>query len=252
MMNPRYLTISHHNIYYFRFPIPNIFHPQNKNTDIKLSLNTRCPKEALTDGDYSFVGTDDQLNKVINSQGLDIRQGSKDYNILREEYLKASRDYFESMLGYDADINISDEAAQDVKHMLMQIPKNARRLIPIHKDLIEVGLLDYVEKLKQGNKDRLLYELSYDKNNGYGRNLSRWFNEKFLKELDTKTKGLVFHRTRHSVVAYLLQAGVQENIAKSISGHAREGVVQNVYAKGYKTSQLKEAIDLLYDDLPDI
>ena len=44
---PAYLTTSRHNILYFRWPIPKSSHPQNKASDIKLSLATRDFNEAL-------------------------------------------------------------------------------------------------------------------------------------------------------------------------------------------------------------
>lgn len=47
MLNPNYLSVSRHHVFYFRFPIPAHLHPQGKRTDIKLSLDTRCPREAL-------------------------------------------------------------------------------------------------------------------------------------------------------------------------------------------------------------
>lgn len=47
MQNPSYLTASRHGLYYFRFPIPQTLHPQGKQSDIKLSLGIRCPREAL-------------------------------------------------------------------------------------------------------------------------------------------------------------------------------------------------------------
>ena len=47
MYNPAYLALSRHNIYYFRFPIPKYLHPQGKSRYIRLSLGTRCPREAL-------------------------------------------------------------------------------------------------------------------------------------------------------------------------------------------------------------
>ena len=538
MYNPHYLTVSRHNVYYFRFPIPKQFHPHNKATDLKLSLDTRCPDEALqiarsllyfaenamknavihtmdyqeirdtlhhhfkqmrdrvkeriakhgrltlpdltayqnghglaaqtlVDKDYTYFGTPEQLTHFAEANGLTLKPNTQEYETVRTEYVKAYRDYCESVLEYDkrfegynfktspealamqrtmrttsrkklkeeietyvneklrlgdwteksansfrsqlnlmleylgqdASVHIEPEVAHDVKRMLMQIPKNSRsnpklmkksvaelmemnvadidrmskkniakyldtytafydwaikrkitdenqfkslkvkvkkkgqvrdaftfeqislmldelktnkrglinkdyqkwgsligiytgarlneiaqleltdikqdngiwcfdlniegenkklknenskRLVPIHEDLIALGLLRYVEQMREGGKVRLLHQLSYDKNNGYGRNLSRWFNNEFLKKLGIKTDGLVFHSTRHSMLTYLLQAGVQEPIAKTISGHALSGVVQNVYAKGYKTSQLKEAIDLLYRDLPPV
>jgi len=47
MHNPQYLALSRNNIYYFRFPIPPALHPCHKPSDIKLSLGTRCPRQAL-------------------------------------------------------------------------------------------------------------------------------------------------------------------------------------------------------------
>lgn len=47
MLNPLYLTASRHSLYYFRFPIPAQFHPESKRSSLRLSLGTRCPKEAL-------------------------------------------------------------------------------------------------------------------------------------------------------------------------------------------------------------
>lgn len=47
MQNPAYLTLSRHRIYLFRFPLPRAFHPQGKASEIRISLQTRCPVTAL-------------------------------------------------------------------------------------------------------------------------------------------------------------------------------------------------------------
>lgn len=121
--------------------------------------------------------------------------------------------------------------------------KASRRKVPIHSRLLELGLLGFVEKVQALDKERLLYELSYTKGNGYGRNLGRWFNDKFLPSLSIKKRSLVFHSFRHTVVTRLLQEGVEDNIVKSIVGHAPEGVTHKNYFGGYKIKQLKNAID---------
>lgn len=48
MQNPSYLSLSRHNIYYLRFPIPALFHPEGRTTDLKVSLATRDPRQALS------------------------------------------------------------------------------------------------------------------------------------------------------------------------------------------------------------
>ena len=47
MQIPSYLTTSRHGLHYFRFPIPSRLHPERKQSCIRLSLDTRCPREAL-------------------------------------------------------------------------------------------------------------------------------------------------------------------------------------------------------------
>ncbi len=42
-----YLTISRHNVFYFRWPIPRPLHPNGKRSEVKLSLGTREPRTAL-------------------------------------------------------------------------------------------------------------------------------------------------------------------------------------------------------------
>jgi hypothetical protein len=42
-----YLTVSRHNVFYLRWPLPQSLHPQGKASDIKVSLRTRDQREAL-------------------------------------------------------------------------------------------------------------------------------------------------------------------------------------------------------------
>src|SRR5690606_28587853 len=109
-------------------------------------------------------------------------------------------------------LNLNDEGQG--KHL-----KNtsSKRLIPIHQTLIDKGFLAYVDSLK-GKHSRVLYELTYDHNNGYGRNLGQWFNNSLLPELDLKTKLHVFHSLRHTVVTKIMRAGIEQPIVKAIIG----------------------------------
>lgn len=111
--------------------------------------------------------------------------------------------------------------------------KNAasRRTVPIHSKLIELGLLEYVQTLRKKGETKLFPDFTYDDKNGWGRALGRWFNETFLVKLDMKSKELVFHCLRHTVVTHLLREGVEQSIVQAIVGHARDGVTQNNYFK---------------------
>ncbi|MES0127257.1 site-specific integrase [Mesorhizobium sp. M0029] len=134
--------------------------------------------------------------------------------------------------------DINDEG--DKKHL-----KNtaSRRIVPIHDQLLKLGLLDFVEALRSHGETRLFPEFSLSAKEGYGRALGRWFNNRFLVQLDIKSKDLVFHSFRHGMVTKLLQAGVDENMVKAIVGHTRQGVTQKHYFKqGYTLAQMQEAL----------
>lgn len=65
--------------------------------------------------------------------------------------------------------NIRDaEAGQRLKNA------NARRLVPIHSVLIDLGFLRYVEQLRVAGVERIFQELSL-RRDGYGHAASNWF-----------------------------------------------------------------------------
>ena len=153
-----HLTKSRHNVFYFRFPIPLNLHPKRKQSNILLSLQTRCPQEALQisrvlgyigdklinqaeaigmeyqkireviqehfksslerhqqriavegrlseldktallnssnfaldalkKNDYSFMGDDDQMIRLIDTYTLPIKPETKEYSTLRTEFI---------------------------------------------------------------------------------------------------------------------------------------------------------------------
>lgn len=119
----------------------------------------------------------------------------------------------------------------------------SKRIVPIHPKLIELGLLDYRNNVEAQGYERLLHQLAYHRGNGYGRNLGRWFNDRFLKELGIKEKTLVFHSLRHAMVTALLQAGVELSLVKAIVGHTQNGVtLQTYFDRGFKVEQLFNVI----------
>lgn len=124
--------------------------------------------------------------------------------------------------------------------------KNASstRRVPVHNRLIENGFLDFVERQTNNPMNRLFPSLSYSAQNGHGRNIGRWFNEKLLPALGIKSPGLVYHSLRHTMVTRLNQSDAPETKVKAILGHAQAGVTFSDYFKeGFKPAQLKEVID---------
>jgi len=117
-----------------------------------------------------------------------------------------------------------------------------RRKVPLHKELIALGFVEFVESRKAGK--RLFPDYNFNENGGYGRSLGRWCNESFLKKLGIKEPSLVFHSFRHTIVTRLGQQSVPEPVIQCLVGHARSGVTQEVYLReGYTMKQLSDAIN---------
>jgi hypothetical protein len=73
MLNPQYLSASRHGIYYFRFTIPQALHPQHKASCLRVSLNTRCPRESLQlSRMLGYAG--DQFIRHAGIQGMEYQQ----------------------------------------------------------------------------------------------------------------------------------------------------------------------------------
>ncbi len=120
----------------------------------------------------------------------------------------------------------------------------SRRMVPIHKALLELGIIEEAERLRKQGYDRFLHELTHDEKNGYGKKLSHYFNEVLLVKLGIKRKELVFHSFRHTANTCLHQAEVSDSVVQTIIGHQRSGVSQQTYfEEGYTIQTLKEAMD---------
>ncbi|WP_165802871.1 site-specific integrase [Pelagivirga sediminicola] len=121
----------------------------------------------------------------------------------------------------------------------------AIRKVPLHKELLRLGLLDFHALRMQHGDKRMFPDYKHCIKNGYGRALGRWFNVTLTPALGIKSKHHVFHGLRHTMISRLAQAGIEEPIYQSIVGHERQGVTQQVYNRqGYTLAQLKAAIDL--------
>ena len=443
---PNYLTASRHGLYYFRFPIPSLLHPRGKQSDIKLSLGTRCPYEASSlSRALGYIGQ----QTLTHSQGMDYLSTREILQKHFKELLSRSRHRL-AMLGHEADLakaidvvlpipsrqdvpapeklqqrkladaiemycaekertcqwrkhvasdyrsqfdllleylgkdvvlHVSPELAGDVKAMLLRLPKNrnkgslkhltllqqlkakdahrlsavtlnkhiitysafydwavkrketgennfrvlidnvknahaerdefnpeqikrifaaaieakethhkwgtligfytgarvneiaqldtadivqedgiwclrftdegqrkrlksrsSRRIIPIHSRLLELGFLDVVNEAGTG---KLFPKLAYQSKHGYGRGISRWFNDALLPKLGIKSPSLMYHCIRHTVAQQLRNNKVPEATLKDILGHSHSDVTMSVYANCLDKRVMQEAIETL-------
>lgn len=131
---------------------------------------------------------------------------------------------------------------------------NSIRAVPIHDELVRLGLLDYVEALRKAGHDRLFPELRFDKNKGYGATPRKWFNERFLgRQLSMTRDGTkVFHSLRHNFQVAARHANLELRQRQQLMGHQRGGnsTTESVYDHDDELGRLRPGVNRLAYALP--
>lgn len=104
--------------------------------------------------------------------------------------------------------------------------EGSKRRVPIHSELVRLGLLEYVRKQRRGG--RLFPQLEKG-GNGYGDAVGKYFSRLLRHFLHITDPGLVLHSTRHTVITRLHAAGVPTNLVEILVGHASNTVHGMVY-----------------------
>ena len=130
-----------------------------------------------------------------------------------------------------------------------RVKNHEKRKVPIHPILIELGFLDYFEKIKSKKKPRLWMNLPYKAPKGYYKNYGRWFNgdkgvkrfkNKFIGSYDERT--LDFHSFRHCLVTDLKHQLVDELLTEALIGHKHGQLAYLRYGKPFMTRMLFDAL----------
>lgn len=107
--------------------------------------------------------------------------------------------------------------------------RNARRLVPIHRELLRLGLLRYVDERRAAGQVHLFPELSRTRRDGPAHAASNWFG-RFRKKVGITTmQETVFHSFRHGFITTILDAGVSPHLLAPIVGHEAELVTGQIY-----------------------
>lgn len=136
------------------------------------------------------------------------------------------------LIGLYTGARVGEPAALLVKHFereskldIMFLPGTktdcSPRHIPIHPDLIELGLLDFVAKRKLDGFSRL-FDCPISESNGAGAMPSKWFGS-FLDTVKITSKTKVFHSFRHTLIALLKSRGSDLEARCQYVGHGSIG-----------------------------
>lgn len=121
--------------------------------------------------------------------------------------------------------------------------KAGKRLIPIHSELVRLGLLRYVESLRGRGETRLFPEVSKHRD-GYGHTVSKWF-QRYRKRVGIIDEGKVFHSFRHTVIDRLKQAGIPKEKIAALAGHEDDSVTFGRYGKDFSPVIMLEVVAAL-------
>jgi len=119
---------------------------------------------------------------------------------------------------------------------------SAKRLIPIHNKIIEMGFLDFLEK-----DGRIFKDLTMSSSGKLTARVSKWFGD--YKRIKGVTSGQkTFHSFRHLFKDVLRNSGVDEALSDALTGHTN-GSVGRQYGSGYTLEVLNTAIQSIKYDI---
>jgi len=141
-------------------------------------------------------------------------------------------------------IDVNDDA----EHKSLKT-RNATRAVPVHPELIKIGLLSYVASQRQNGEDAPLFPHLTKASTGYlSDNFSKWFAN-FLDSVAIVDRRKTFHSFRHGFRDLFRDAGIFDPRILVIGGWAFGGMEEH-YGQGFKPAQLAEALNRL--EIPDL
>lgn len=117
--------------------------------------------------------------------------------------------------------------------------ESSKRRVPVHPQLVKLGLLEYAESLGQG---RLFPEVTSNQGQATA-SFSQWWG-RYARKHGGFDKRKVFHSFRHAAKDGFREGGVEEQISDALTGHAAvtEG---RKYGAGVPITKLRDGIEKL-------
>lgn len=134
--------------------------------------------------------------------------------------------------------DLNDRDGQQLKN------RNAIRLVPIHRELLRLGILAYAEEQRLSDHPLLFPNLQPGgADDRLGHNYSKWFS-RYRRDVDLFVTGRDFHSFRHSATTFMKRGNVSDSVIDEVTGHATAGETAR-YSKGLTVANLRAAIDTI-------
>lgn len=118
------------------------------------------------------------------------------------------------------------------------------RTIPIHADLVRLGLLDYVTMVQKSGATSLWPDLKF-RNGKPGGYISEWFGI-FRKAVGLTAQYPDFHCFRHTVRTVMSQTGIDHKVQDQVTGHTSQGSVGTRVYQHISDGEMAKAIAALH------
>lgn len=120
----------------------------------------------------------------------------------------------------------------------------SERLVPVHRELVRIGLFDYRDKIRRSGSDTLWPEIKSYKR-GQGTESFSHFWTDYRRTIGITSPKKPFYSFRHSFIAGLKRAIVPAEVISELAGHYIGGELHRRYAKRSQPSALMPAIKKL-------
>jgi len=128
--------------------------------------------------------------------------------------------------------------------------EGSRRLVPLHPDLLTLGLWDRVERLRGQGADRLFPDMKIDGKSGAGNAISKGFSY-LLARLEIKPRRangtLGFHSLRKTVIQQLQASSLPAERRRALVGHEAG---EDVHASDYMRPWTAQELTAFFPGLP--
>jgi len=136
-------------------------------------------------------------------------------------------------------IDIYQEGERSIKNA------SSRRKVPVHPELIRIGLLRYRQGLLDGGATAhspLWPNVGVDRAGRAGGAWSKWIN-RYIRKAGITAPSKVFHSFRHTFKRNARNAGILKEMHDALTGHSGGGDVGQSYGRGFGLKVLAAAME---------
>lgn len=116
------------------------------------------------------------------------------------------------------------------------------RRIPLHQELVKLGILNYVNRQRIAKQDWLFSELVPDIKGNRSGNWSKWFHRYLRETVGITDSEVVFHSLRHNFKEFCRICEIREDVHDALTGHKNGSVGRSYGGAMYPLGPLAGAI----------